>query len=49
MKKILIVEDDRSAKEMLKKYVLSNRNYKVIEANSGKEALELIKKNTAQC
>ena len=43
-KNILIVEDDRSYRKGLA-YELENLGHKVIEAENGKQAIEILKKN----
>ena len=40
---ILITEDEREIAELIKLY-LENENYQIIEAENGKQALELLKK-----
>ena len=42
--KILIVDDEQGIRQIIKEYCL-NENYEVEESSSGKEALELLKKN----
>jgi DNA-binding LytR/AlgR family response regulator len=47
-KTILLVEDDFLNRRLSKK-VLSENNYRVLEAKNAKEALEILKKETVNC
>jgi len=44
MPKILVVDDEMVNRELLKELLKQNKEYKIIEADSGKEALKLVKK-----
>ena len=44
MSKILIIEDEETIRRVLKKVLLDeNKNYQIIEAHDGVQAIEMIK------
>ena len=46
MSKILIIEDEETIRRVLKKVLLDeNKNYQIIEAHDGVQAIEMIKSN----
>ncbi|MBI5873666.1 MAG: response regulator [Candidatus Omnitrophica bacterium] len=45
MKKILVVDDEKPIREMLKKF-LTKKGYEVYDADNGEDAIRIVKENT---